>query len=328
MVTITSATGAVPPTPSPGARRRRRRERLTILAFLSPWLIGFSVFLAYPLIATVYFSFTRYNLLQPPQWVGLRNYDFLLHKDPTVWLAFRNTVWLVAVIVPTRALFAYGVSAILIRIRHGAGYFRTDFYLPSLAPPVAATIAFVFLFTPGTGPVNRVLDWFGIEGPLWFSDPSWAKPGLAILMLWGIGDLMIIFLASMLDLPAEQYEAASIDGAGTWHKFRHITLPAMAPVILFAVVTGVIQTLQFFTQAVVAGGVAAHTPYVTGSSNVIGYPANSTMTLPMWLYNVGFHTLAMGYASAIAVFMFLIAMVFTGMLLMRSRFFYAEQAAS
>ncbi len=192
----------------------QRRHRVQVLLFLSPWLAGFTLFFAYPLLATVYYSFTRFDLISAPHWVGLRNYSYLLHSDPLVWTAVRNTAWLVAVLVPTRILFALGTASLLTKLKSGASLFRTLFYLPALAPPVAATIAFVFLFNPASGPVNKVLGHLGIKGPLWFNDPAWAKPGLALLALWGIGDLMIIFLAALLDVPASLYEAAELDGAG------------------------------------------------------------------------------------------------------------------
>lgn len=305
----------------------QRRNRNQVLLFLSPWIIGFTLFFAYPLVATVYLSFTRFDLISAPHWVGLRNFDYMLHKDPIVWKAVGNTLWLVAVMVPTRILFALGVASLLIRIKTGANLFRTLFYLPSLAPPVAATIAFVFLFNPATGPVNHALSFIGIKGPLWFTDPSWSKPGLALLGLWGVGDIMIIFLAGLLNVPVSLYEAAELDGAGSWHRFRHVTLPTITPVLIFALVTGVIGTLQYFTQAVVAGGVAAGSSYPTGSSQLIGWPQNSTLTFPAWLYQQGFQWFNMGYASALALLLLVVAMAFTYLLLRKSKAFYAEEAA-
>jgi multiple sugar transport system permease protein len=309
-----------------GRARARRRYRLRVLLFLAPWLVGVGLFLVYPLLATVYFSFTRYDLLTNPVWVGLRNWDFLLHKDPHVWQAFGNTLWLVLVMVPLRVLFGLGVAGVLIRIRSGAGLFRTLFYLPYLVPPVAGTLAFVFLLNPGTGPVNDALRGVGIDGPAWFNDPHWAKPALVLLSLWGIGDLMVIFLASLLDVPAELYEAAALDGAGGWQRFRYVTLPAMTPVLVFAAVTGVITSLQYFTQAMVAARVASGVTDAPGTQIPPGYPDFSTLTLPQWLFEQGFRQYNIGYACVLALVMFAVALAFTALLLRRSAGLLGDEA--
>ena len=304
----------------PGARRWRRR--LTVLGFMAPALVGISLFLVYPLLAAVYFSFTRFDLLTAPAWVGLRNYVYLFTEDPTVWKAARNTLWLVAVLVPARMVAALGTGMLLTSLRRGAGFFRTVFYLPALAPPVAATIAFVFLFNPATGPVNGLLGRLGIDGPLWFDSPAWAKPSLVLLGVWGVGDLMVIFLAGLLDVPTSLYEAASIDGAGAWQRFRYVTLPSISPVILFAAITGVIQTLQYFTQAAVAASVASGSATTGGGvSSTFGYPEESTLTYPLHLYVAGFRYYDMGYANALAVVLFVVAFAVTLVLLRRSRAF-------
>ena len=164
-------------------RKAQWRRRATVLAFMSPWLIGFGVFIAYPLIATVYFSFTHYDLLQPSRWVGLANYKYMFSDDKQIGPAVRNTLWLVVFAVPLKVMFAFGIALMLTRARQGIGVFRTIFYLPALAPPVAATLGFVYLLNPATGPVNQVLGVFGINGPLWFNDPHWAKPALTLLLM-------------------------------------------------------------------------------------------------------------------------------------------------
>ncbi len=307
-------------------RHKRRRHALRVLGFMSPWIVGFAVFFAYPLISTFYFSFTNYNMLAAPHFVGARNYVYLFTSDPYVWKAIRNTGWLVAVMVPAQVLFALGVGMLLTRYKTGAGLLRTIFYLPSLAPPVAATVAFVFLFNPGTGPVNHVLRWLGITGPLWFDDPSWAKPALTILAVWGAGNLMVILLAALLDVPAELYEAASLDGARGVQRFWYVTLPTIAPVLLFAVVTSVIQVLQYFTQAMVASQVAQGNANITTSNLVLGYPNQSTLTFPAWLYTKGFQDFNMGYASTLSVLLFVVSLVFTALLLRRRGGFDAEGA--
>ncbi|MFJ3902910.1 carbohydrate ABC transporter permease [Streptomyces sp. NPDC090025] len=299
------------------------RGRLRILGFLSPWLVGFAVFLLYPLVTTVYLSFTNANLLQPAEWVGPRNYVHMFTEDPYVGKSALNTLWMIAIMVPTQVLFALGVAMVLVRLKSGAGFYHTLFYLPSLAPPVAATVAFVFMFNPGTGPVNTILGALGIEGPDWFNSPAWSKPALTLLSLWGIGNVMVIFLAALLDVPAELYEAAALDGAGPWYRFRYVTLPAISPVLLFSAVTGVIGALQYFTQAMVAAEAAGG---IHSGANP-GYPEGSTLTVPQWIYRTGFTQFHMGYACALAVVLFVVSMTVTVVLLRRSSGFQPQEGA-
>jgi multiple sugar transport system permease protein len=299
----------------------RLRRHLTTLSFLAPVLIGITVFFLYPLVSAVYFSFTKFDLLSVPEWVGLDNYRRMA-GDPNLLQSIRNTLWMVAVFVPVRIVSAIGLSMLLTQLKRGAGFFRTIFYLPALAPPVAATIAFVYLLKPGTGPVNTLLAKLGIAGPLWFNSPQWAKPSLVLLSLWAVGDLMIIFVAALLDVPTELYEAAAIDGANAWQRFRYVTLPAIAPVLLFAAIIGVIGTLQYFTEAAVAASVASG--QVTGGggiSDTFGYPEGSTFTYPLWLYVVGFRFNVLGYANVLAVVLFVVSMAVTLLLLRRFRSF-------
>ena len=304
----------------------RVRKNLTILSFLAPALIGIAVFFIYPLISAVYFSLTKFDLLSVPQWVGLANYKRMA-DDPFLLQSVRNTLWMVVVFVPVRIVGAIGLSMLLTNLRRGASFFRTVFYLPALVPPVAATIAFVYLLKPGTGPVNHFLEKIGIDGPLWFNSPAWAKPSLVLLGLWAIGDLMVIFLAAVLGVPESLYEAASLDGANAWHKFRSITLPTIQPVILFAAVTGVIYTLQYFDQAAVAGSIASGQATTgAGISQSFGYPEGSTFTYPLWLYTVGFRYNALGYANALAIALFVVAFIVTLILLRRAKAFSGEES--
>ncbi len=288
---------------------------------MSPWLVGFSVFFGYPLVMTAYLSFTHYDLLSPPRWIGLENYRYLLTVDPQVWTAIKNTLWLIAVLIPLQVIFALGIAMMLARARRGVGFLRTIFYLPALAPPVAATLGFVYILNPATGPVNTLLGHLGIEGPLWFQDPAWAKPSLVMLGLWGIGNTMIIFLAAVVDVPAHLEEAAELDGAGPLQRVRYVTLPSVSPVILFAVILGVIQGLQYFTQAYVAAGVASgqasQAADVTAVS--LGYPQDSTLFYPILLYQHGFADFQMGYASAMAMLLLAVSFAVTLVILFNSR---------
>ncbi len=283
-----------------------------------PWLAGFGLFFAYPLAATVYFSFTRYNLFTL-EYAGLDNYTYLLH-DRDAWTAMRNTLWLVAVLVPLRVLFGLGVAQLLTRIKRGGNLLRSVFYLPYLIPPVSATVAFVFLVNPAPGRSRRSPDGSGSRCPTSSTTPR-GPPGLTVLALWAVGDIMIIMLAALLNVPASLYEAAAIDGAGAWARFRHITLPTVSPVLAFAAVTGVIETLQYFTQPMVAGKVASGRADLPGTHYAPGYPGGSTLTFPQWLYDQGFRQFNMGYACVLALVMFATAMLFTLFLLRRFRAF-------
>jgi multiple sugar transport system permease protein len=321
---LSSSSNAIPATPYT-LRDRRRRDRLRTIAFLSPWLIGVGVFFLYPLAATVYFSFMKYDGFTPPTWNGLDNWTYVFTDYPFFWPAMRNTLWLVVVMVTLRVIFGLGVGLLITKVKLGAGLFRTAFYLPYLAPPVAATLAFVFLLNPGTGPVNHVLGSIGLPELGWFNDPTWSKPALTLLALWGVGDLMVIFMASLLDVPKDQYEAAELDHAGPWQRFRFVTLPNISPIVLFAVVTGVIQTMQYYTQPLVAAKVASGVIGRPGQSFEPGYPEKSTLTLPHLVYNLGFQRFDTGSACVVALVLFALAMAFTAVLMRRGSGFLSAE---
>ena len=289
---------------------------------MSPWIIGFTVFFGYPLVFSAYLSFNHYDLLSSPKWVGWANYHYLLRVDPQTWTAVKNTlIWMVAIAVPCQVLFAFGIASLVARAKSGGGFFRTVFYLPALAPPVAATLGFVYLLNPATGPVNTILGHLGIQGPLWFNDPAWSKPSLVLLSMWGIGTFMIIFLAGILDVPRHLYESADLDGASPFQKLRWVTLPSISPVILFSVVLGVIYGLQYFTQAWVAASIAGGNASQAGaiSSLELGYPEGSTLFYPVLLYYHGFKYFNMGYASALAVLLLGVSFAVTLVIIRNSR---------
>ena len=197
-------------------------------------------------------------------------------------------------------------------------------------PPVAATLGFVYLLNPATGPVNLILGKLGVEGPLWFNDPGWAKPSLVMLGLWGIGNTMVIFLAAVLDVPKHLYESADLDGAGAYQRMRWVTLPLISPVLLFAVILGVIQGLQYFTQAYVAASVAAGQASQAGGTSTLelGYPEGSTLFYPILLYYHGFRYFHMGYASAMAVLLLAVAFALTLVIIRGSSRFVHYQGAA
>jgi multiple sugar transport system permease protein len=300
-----------------------------VLLFMSPWIIGFGVFFGYPIVYSIYLSFTHYDLLSAPRWIGTANYRYLFHDDPLVWPAVENSLWIIAVGVPCQVVASFGIAAMVARAKAGVGFFRTVFYLPALAPPVVATLAFVYLLNPATGPVNTALSHLGINGPLWFQSPQWSKPSLVLLGVWGVGNTMIIFLAALLDVPKHLYESAQLDGAGAFQRLRWVTIPTISPVILFSVVIGVIYGLQYFTQAYVAANVASGQASQAGDQTVnnYGYPEGSTLFYPVLLYQQGFRYFNMGYASAMAMILLVVALAITLLILRSSRLWVFYQGA-
>jgi multiple sugar transport system permease protein len=284
-----------------------------------PWIVGFAAFIAYPMFASLYYSFTNYDLLSAPHLVGLENFRFMFTKDPQFWQAMRNTIWIICVGLPLEVAFALLTAMLLTRPRRGHRVYRTIYFLPTLAPPVAAALAFVFILNPSFGPVNQILKAAGIaHPPLWFVDPFTSKWGLVLLGLWGVGQTMIIFLAGLLDVPRQLYEAADIEGATGLQKFRYVTLPTISPVIFFSVVVGVIWGFQYFTQAYVASFAVAGGAQSAAAANV-GSPQGSMLFYSLYLYVKGFSDFRMGYASAMAWMLFLITMACTALLIKTSR---------
>jgi multiple sugar transport system permease protein len=301
-------------------RRAAWRRRRLVLLLMSPWIVGFTVFFGLPLVVNAYLSFTHYDLLSDPRWIGTANYDFLFGGDKQIWPAVKNTLWFLAIAVPLQVVFAFGVAMMVSRARRGVGIFRTIFYLPTLAPPVAATLAFVFILNPGTGPVNTILDALGIHGPLWFQSPDWSKPSLTLLSIWGVGNAMVIFLAAILDVPRQLRESAEIDGAGALQRLRYVILPSISPVILFSIVIALIQGLQYFDHAYVASTVAP--PGSAGNAGDsainIGYPEGSTLFYPVLLYQQGFRYFNMGYAAAMSMLLLVVSLAVTLLVVRRS----------
>jgi multiple sugar transport system permease protein len=292
-------------------RRSAWRRQLLALAFMSPWIIGFCAFFVYPVVSSLYFSFTEYDILTDPVWVGLDNYRFMFTSDGRFWTAVYNTAWIVAVIVPLQVAFGIATATVLIRVKQGVGFYRTVFFLPTMVPLVAAALGFVYLLNPG-GPVNAVLGFLHLPEPLWFHDPAWTKPGLALMGLWMVGQTMIIFLAAQLDVPRQLYEAADLEGAGPFQRFRHVTLPMISPVIFFSVIIGVINGFRYFTEAYVVSKAGDW-------DNPVGSPQDSLLFYTSHLYNQGFEGFHMGYAAALSWVMFVVIMVCTLALIRSSR---------
>jgi multiple sugar transport system permease protein len=278
--------------------RMKRNEAIAGLAFVLPWIISLLVFTAYPVIASFYYSFTQYSIIQAPKWIGLENYVTMFTADPAFSVSVYNSAYYAFLAVPLGLLSSLGLALLLnMRVRFIGGY-RTLFYMASLTPPVAATIIFVIMFQPRGGLINGILGFFGIQGPAWFTDPDWAKAGLIILSLWGVGASSLIFLAGLKDIPYELLEAASIDGANAWTRLWRITIPLLTPIILYNLVTGIIASFQVFTAALVIGGTT-------------GKPQESLLMYFVHLYRNAFRYFNMGYASAMAVVLFIFVMIIT-----------------
>jgi multiple sugar transport system permease protein len=276
----------------------RRREARTGLLFVLPWLLSLLIFTTYPVLAAFYLSFTEYNVVQPPRWVGLQNYRTMLTADPAFWISVKNTAAYTLLAVPLGLVGSLALALLLnLRVR-GLGVYRTLVYLPALAPPVASTIIFIGMFDSEGGLINAVLRQVGLPALGWLNDPTWSKPALVLMSLWGLGAGALIFLAGLQEIPQALLEAAAMDGAGPWLRFRHITLPLLTPVILFNLVIGVIGSFHVFTPALVSGGTT-------------GKPLESTLMLMVHIYRHAFRYFAMGYASALAVVLFLAVLMVT-----------------
>jgi multiple sugar transport system permease protein len=290
---------------TPLTDRRFRQERLGLL-FASPWILGLLVFNVYPIFASLFYSFTSYNLLSPPSFVGLDNYRDLFVHDPLFLTSLTNTFSFAVACIVCGTVVDVGIALLLAVHARGISTYRTIFFLPSIVPAVAASLVWLWVLNPQYGFVNSLLGLFNIAGPAWFLDPAWSKPALVMLAVWGSGQAIISYLAAIQDVPSSLYEAASIDGAGVWSRVRHVTLPMITPAFLFNVVMGVIGGFQYFTQAYIVG---------TGIGGIqspnIGGPQDSTLFAVLYLYRNAFGYLRMGYASAIAWVLTLIILAIT-----------------
>jgi multiple sugar transport system permease protein len=264
--------------------------------FITPWLAGFLIFTAGPMLASLYLSFCKYDL-HTLKWVGTKNYDILLHQDPLFWKSLMNTAIYVLFSVPLGLTGSLLIAMLLNQKTWGLAVFRTMFYLPAMVPAVASSLVWMWIFHPQSGLLNRFLLTFGIQGPEWLQDPKTALASLVIMSLWGVGGgRMIIFLAGLQGVPDQLYEAAALDGAKGWNVFRHVTLPMISPTIFFNLVLGIIGSFQVFTSA-----------YVMTN----GAPNNATLVYVLYLYNNAFRYFKMGKASAMAWVLFVILLAFT-----------------
>jgi multiple sugar transport system permease protein len=293
---------------------RQRAENRTAYIFMLPWLLGFFLFTAGPMLVSLYLSFTSYDLLSSPEWVGLNNFTRMIGRDNRWRDALQVTFIYVGLTVPLRLMFALFIALILNRAIRGVSFYRAIYYLPSLlGGSVAIAVLWRELFGLN-GLVNQVLALFGIEGRSWIGHPDTALGTLIILGVWQFGSPMIIFLAGLKQIPTELYEASQIDGANRLQQFLRLTLPLLTPIIFFNLVMQTISSFQSFTPAfIVSGGT--------------GGPADATLFYTLYLYQQGFTNLRMGYASALAWILLLIVGALTAINFMASRFwvFYGDE---
>jgi multiple sugar transport system permease protein len=266
--------------------------------FLLPWIIGFLIFTAGPMLASLYLSFTDYNVIRPPDPVGLDNYEQLT-RDRRIPLSLINTAIYAALNVPGTIILSLALAMLLLRVGRAAGFFRTAFYLPNVTPAVAVGTLFLLLLS-GNGLLNQAVGVIGIDGPNWLTDPFWVKPGIVIMSMWTLGSTVIIYFAALKNVPGELYEAAQIDGASAWQRFRNITIPFISGAIFFTLIVNTIASLQIFAEV--------FTMFFAARS---GPAQDSALFYTIYLFQKAFQDLDLGYASAMAWVLFVIILVIT-----------------
>jgi multiple sugar transport system permease protein len=294
-------------TPRQGWSARTRRNFITGLLFISPWILGFLFFILYPMLSSLYNSFTEYHFRAPSEWVGLTNY-INLYQDERFWIALYNTGYMVIFAVPLTLLCSFCCAVLLNLKLPGQSIYRVVYFLPAIVPLVAATMLWVWIYNTNNGIINTFLGTLGLPGPNWVSDPRWSKLALIILGLWGMGNTIVIYLSGLQDVPGSLLEAAELDGASWLQRLWHITIPYVSPITLFNLVLGVIGMFQYFTQALIFA--EAQTNY-GGTARTLGAPLDSTLFYSIYLYDKAFIDLKIGYASAMAWVLFIIIMICT-----------------
>ncbi|MCC5972596.1 MAG: sugar ABC transporter permease [Rubellimicrobium sp.] len=285
-------------TVAPGKRRRSSRYETTAAwLFVAPWVVKLVLLTVLPLIATVALGFMTMPVTGMPRWAGLANYEQMM-ADPAFRRSAQNSLTFALASVPLRLLIALGLALLLHRTRAFSGFYQTIFYLPFLMPAVAASIVFILLLTPGAGPVNVILQTFGLNPPDWLRDPRAALWTLVLISLWPLGVETLVFLSGLQNIPKDVQEAAELDSDRPWHRLVWITIPLITPMILFNLVIGIISSFQIFTQALVIGGPS-------------GQPAESTLMYMVVIYRTAFRYFNLGYAAALSTVLFLGVLVVT-----------------
>jgi multiple sugar transport system permease protein len=309
---VTADTGTIATAPAATRTSGRGplldREARWGLVFVSPWLIGFLLFMALPMVAALYLSFTDYNPIDPgaTQFIGLENYQRML-RDPVFLESLWVTIKFAVLVVPATLLFALGIALLVnSTLLRGRTLFRTLFYMPVQIPLVASTLVWMGMLNSQSGWINLGLTAVGLPVPDWLHSTFWVYPSLTLMGLWGIGNMMLIFLAGLQGVPTELYEAARVDGAGRWATFRHVTVPMISTVLFYNLIIVLIGTFQYFTQAYVI-------------TNGRGDPDGATLFFNLNLFREGFVYFDMGYASALAWVLFAIVLVLTALLFRYAR---------
>jgi multiple sugar transport system permease protein len=286
--------------------RREIRKLGVGLAFISPWIIGFFGFTVYPLLSSLYYSLTNYNLFSSPAWVGLENYQTVLLDDHLFRTSLWNTLFVTVLGVVLGLVTSLPLALLLNTDVRNVTLFRAIYFLPSIVPIVASAILWKWIFNANYGLLNAGLTALHLPAPAWLADPDWIKPALVMMSLWGVGAPVILYLAALQDVPRHLYEVADLDGASFLQKTWHITLPMISPVILFNTIIAVINWLQYFSESFI----------ITAGT---GNPANAALFYVLYLYQRAFRDLQMGYASALAWLLFIVTMAITLLILRLSR---------
>lgn len=274
--------------------KKHLKEAIEGYLFISPWLIGFAIFTAGAVGASFVMSLTNWSIFGSPKYIGFENYKTMIN-DKFFWQSLKVTsIYLLN--IPLNLIIGLLLAILLNQKIRGLSIYRTIYYLPSVVSGVAVSILWMWIFNPRFGLVNTLLSYIGIQGPAWLADERWALPALIIMSIWGVGGSMLIYLGALQGIPTQLYEAATLDGAGIWHRFRHVTLPMVTPVMLLNLIMGVINSFQTFTQ-----------PFVMTN----GGPNYATLFYVLYLYQQGFEWFNMGYAAALAWVLFLIILICT-----------------
>ena len=280
----------------------QKREAIAFYLTVSPWIFGFLFFTLIPMAISLYLSFTRWNVLQAPVWIGLDNYVRMFTNDPDFYQSLKVTILFTITSVPLQLIIALSLAMLLNEATRAVGFFRTAFYIPSIVASVASAVLWTWIFNPRFGPLNGLLRALGLYAPNWFNDPNYALWALVIMSGWGIGGQMLIFLAGLKGIPRSLYEAAEVDGAGRFTRFIRITLPMLSPTLFFNLIMSMIGAFQTFDAAFVIS---------TARAGQIGAPQKSTLFYLLHLYQQGFGFLNMGYASALAWVLFVLILSVT-----------------
>jgi len=289
--------GAVP---TKKAKKRfgvvEKQQTLFGVLFAAPWIFGILLFNVYPLFSSIFYSLTDFNGMRMTAWVGLENYR-MLFNDHVFWISVRNTLEFAAIVVPISLVFGVSTAMLLNLPSKFQGVYRVIAFLPTLVPGVATAIIWQWILNGQFGIVNFYLREMGFNPPAWFGNPDWARPAMSIIIQWGIGTTILTYLAGLQDIPEQYYEAAKIDGAGVFSRFRNVTLPLLTPVLFFNLVMGIINSVQMFVLPIMI--------------SPDGTPAHSMTFYAVYLYRNAFSHLRMGFANAMAWMMFVVILLIT-----------------